>query len=137
MNRARALIFAANEDFGIVLVEAQACGTPIVAYAKGGALETVRRLDARNPTGVFFYEQFAAAINDAIASLEQLPQPIDAASCRANADRFDSPVFRARLMEIVREGWAELKARSSKMPCERTIRGGNTPHAGRPRRGSS
>jgi glycosyltransferase involved in cell wall biosynthesis len=127
MKQARALIFAANEDFGIVLVEAQACGTPIVAYAKGGALETVRGLDARNPTGVFFYEQSAAAINDAIGSLEQLPHPIDAASCRANADRFDSPVFRARLMEIVREGWAELKARSSKMPRERTVRAGNTP----------
>ena len=127
MKQARALIFAANEDFGIVVVEAQACGTPIIAYAKGGALETLRGLDARNPTGVFFYEQSAAAINDAIESLEQLPQPIDAASCRANADRFDAPVFRARLIEIVREGWAELKARSVKIPRERTVRGGKTP----------
>ena len=53
----------------------------------------MRGLDTRNPTGVFFYEQSAAAINDAIGTLEQLPHPIDAASCRPNADRFNSPSF--------------------------------------------
>ena len=55
MQRARAFIFAAEEDFGIVPVEAQACGTPVIAYGKGGALETVRGLHRSDqPTGVFF-----------------------------------------------------------------------------------
>jgi glycosyltransferase involved in cell wall biosynthesis len=122
MKGARALIFASNEDFGIVPVEAQACGTPVIAYAKGGALETVRGLDARNPTGVFFLDQSAEAINGAIDSLEQLAQPIDAANCRANADRFNSANFRASLLETVRQGWAELSARTGRASCDRPAR---------------
>ncbi len=57
LRRARAFIFAAEEDFGILPVEAQACGTPVIAYRRGGVLETVRGLEAAQPTGVFFDEQ--------------------------------------------------------------------------------
>jgi glycosyltransferase involved in cell wall biosynthesis len=53
LQRARAFVFAAEEDFGITLVEAQACGTPVIAFGKGGALEIVRGLDQAEPTGVF------------------------------------------------------------------------------------
>src|SRR5205814_334412 len=58
MQRARAFVFAAREDFGIMPVEAQSCGTPVIAFGKGGALETV--IDGR--TGLFFYEQSATGI---------------------------------------------------------------------------
>src|SRR6266404_5804267 len=56
LRRARAFVFAAEEDFGISVVEAQACGTPVIAYGKGGALETVRDLSEPRPTGMFFDE---------------------------------------------------------------------------------
>lgn len=56
LQRARAFVFAAEEDFGIAPVEAQACGTPVIAFGKGGALETVRGLGlvGEKPTGLFF-----------------------------------------------------------------------------------
>ncbi|HEY5939663.1 MAG TPA: glycosyltransferase, partial [Gemmatimonadales bacterium] len=50
LRRARAFVFAAEEDFGIAPLEAQACGTPVIAYGKGGVLETLRGLDSPNPT---------------------------------------------------------------------------------------
>ena len=57
MQRAKAFVFAAEEDFGISVVEAQACGTPVIAYGKGGALETVLDGSHARPTGLFFDEQ--------------------------------------------------------------------------------
>ena len=68
---ARALIFAAEEDFGIAPVEAQACGTPVIAFAGGGALETVRGLDQPRPTGLFFEAQTAEAIAAAVLRFER------------------------------------------------------------------
>jgi glycosyltransferase involved in cell wall biosynthesis len=53
MQRAKAFVFAAEEDFGITPVEAQACGTPVIAFGKGGSLETIRSLENQHPTGVF------------------------------------------------------------------------------------
>ena len=58
MQKAKAFVFAAEEDFGIVPIEAQACGTPVIAYGKGGALETI--LDKK--TGLFFKEQTVSSI---------------------------------------------------------------------------
>ena len=57
MRGARAFVFAAEEDFGIIPLEAQACGTPVIAYARGAAIETLRGPDSRQPTGVFFATQ--------------------------------------------------------------------------------
>ncbi|WP_226621004.1 glycosyltransferase, partial [Klebsiella quasipneumoniae] len=57
MQKAKAFVFAAEEDFGITPVEAQACGTPVIAFGKGGALETVIEFGKRNPTGLFFNKQ--------------------------------------------------------------------------------
>jgi glycosyltransferase involved in cell wall biosynthesis len=57
MQRAKAFVFAAEEDFGIAPLEAQACGTPVIAFGKGGALETIRGQNNPTPTGLFFYEQ--------------------------------------------------------------------------------
>ena len=92
---ARAFIFAADEDFGIAPVEAQACGMPVIAYARGGALETVRGLEDGAPTGVLFPEQTAEAITTAVRRFEAKAPRITALACRENALRFSAERFRA------------------------------------------
>ncbi len=85
--KAKALIFPGLEDFGIVPVEAQAMGCPIIAYGKGGALETV----VEGKTGVFFYTQDSVALNQAINQFEKLQfQPKD---FQKNIERFKRKVF--------------------------------------------
>ncbi|KWF97780.1 glycosyl transferase family 1 [Burkholderia diffusa] len=102
MRRAKAFVFAAEEDFGISVVEAQACGTPVIAYGKGGALETV--LEPRshaNPTGLFFDEQTPHAIVAAVDDFERAPQRFSPQACRANAERFSADTFRQRFLDYV------------------------------------
>ncbi|MHC5729834.1 MAG: glycosyltransferase, partial [Nostoc sp.] len=72
MSRAKAFVYAACEDFGIALVEAQACGTPVIAYGAGGALETVRdiRSCVDTGTGIFFRTQTEAALVEAVEKFE-------------------------------------------------------------------
>lgn len=72
MQSARAFVFAAEEDFGIIPVEAQACGTPVIAFGKGGALETVRPLGIEEPTGIFFKEQNIASLHEAVSEFEKM-----------------------------------------------------------------
>lgn len=94
MQRARAFVFAAEEDFGITLVEAQACGTPVIALGKGGALETIVSLGtSRRPTGVFFPEQQVASLIEAVEKFERDEHLIDPAHCRSNALRFSRERF--------------------------------------------
>jgi glycosyltransferase involved in cell wall biosynthesis len=94
MRRAKAFVFAAEEDFGISVVEAQACGTPVIAYGKGGALETVLDGSHARPTGLFFDEQTTGAIIDAVEGFELGALKISPADCRANAERFSVKHFR-------------------------------------------
>lgn len=101
MQRACAFVFAAEEDFGITPVEAQACGTPVIAYGKGGALETVRGLAQAQPTGIFFPEQSAAAICAAVDKFESLACVIKPEDCRANAERFSIERFRNEFSVLV------------------------------------
>jgi len=91
-------VFAAEEDFGIVALEAQACGTPVIAYGRGGALETVVGGEEAGDdrTGVFFFEQTRAAIIAAVEAFEAAPD-ISAEACRRNAMRFTREQFRERL----------------------------------------
>jgi glycosyltransferase involved in cell wall biosynthesis len=101
LQRARALLFAAEEDFGILPVEAQACGTPVIALGKGGALETVRGLTHDSPTGVFFPEQEAAAVHAAVQEFLANEGRLAPAACRKNALRFSEQTFRSAFRQFV------------------------------------
>ncbi|MDY7110284.1 MAG: glycosyltransferase [Planctomycetota bacterium] len=94
--RARALIFPQVEDFGIIPVEAQACGCPVLAFAAGGALETVTE-----QTGVFFDAQTPEAIIEAVRALDDAT--ITTAACRANAERFSEEAFDEAMRRQVAE----------------------------------
>jgi glycosyltransferase involved in cell wall biosynthesis len=106
LGAARALIFAAEEDFGITPLEAQACGTPVIAFGGGGALETVRDLDQARPTGLFFEAQTAAAIAAAVERFEREGGGILPEDCRAQAQGFTPERFRAAYLHQVSEAWA-------------------------------
>ena len=113
LRRARAFIFAAEEDFGIAPLEAQACGTPVVAYGKGGVLDTIRPIGQPDPTGVFFQEQTAAALVEAVQRFEREGSQIDPEACRQNALRFTPERFRAELGDFV-----EMQFRRSRLRPE-------------------
>ena len=104
LQRARAFIFAAEEDFGILPVEAQACGTPVIALGVGGALETVVS-DGPGRTGDHYLEPTANGIAAAIRKFEGREAPTIEA-CRANAERFSSARFRAELQLYVEGAWS-------------------------------
>ena len=99
MRRARAFIFAAREDFGIVPLEAQACGTPVIAYGKGGSLETVR--DGK--TGLFFEEQRPAAVAEAVARFERSKADFDPVEIRKHAEHFSIERFRDEFRTFVQK----------------------------------
>lgn len=110
MQRARAFLFAGIEDFGIVMAEAQACGTPVIAFAAGGAAEIVRGESAQRPTGVLFGEPTPDALLDALHRFEEAPGRFATAACRENAMRFDRARFRARFEELLRSHWKRFSA---------------------------
>ena len=98
--QARALVFAGCEDFGIALAEAQACGTPLIAFGRGGARDIVRPLGVLPaPTGILFGKQTVAAIRDAVAQFETHHGAIAPAACRENAIRFSVDRFRREIAQ--------------------------------------
>ncbi|MCC6196234.1 MAG: glycosyltransferase [Burkholderiales bacterium] len=107
---ARAFVFAAEEDFGILPVEAQACGTPVIAYGRGGARETVRDAADARATGVLFDAQSEESIVDAIHRFEALQVPIDLTNCRANSLAFSAPRFAAELIAFIERTRREFVA---------------------------
>jgi glycosyltransferase involved in cell wall biosynthesis len=105
MQNAKAFVFAAEEDFGITPVEAQACGTPVIAYGRGGVCESVRGLDSDRPTGVFFAEQSADSICAAVIEFENSGDRIVPQTCRDNAIRFSTARFQAEFLAFVKQAW--------------------------------
>jgi glycosyltransferase involved in cell wall biosynthesis len=101
LQRAKALVFAADEDFGILPVEAQACGTPVIAFGRGGATETV--IDGE--TGLFFAEQTPESIVAAVDRFESQPLACDASAIREHAERFSIARFRRELSRLVTREW--------------------------------
>jgi glycosyltransferase involved in cell wall biosynthesis len=103
MQRAKAFIFAAEEDFGITPVEAQACGTPVLAFSRGGASETV--LDGK--TGLLFHQQTSAAIQQVVRDFEAMQTQFDPEVIRAHALRFSTERFRDEFRRYVYARWRE------------------------------
>lgn len=101
---ARALVYAAEEDFGIVPVEAQACGTPVIAFGRGGVAETV--LDG--VTGVLFQTQSVEAICNAVHEFESWK--FDPARIRAHSEQFSTERFRTQFGNFVAQAWAGFRA---------------------------
>jgi glycosyltransferase involved in cell wall biosynthesis len=105
MQRAKAFVFAAEEDFGIAPVEAQACGTPVIAFGKGGAAETV----VAGETGIFFQDQNVSSLIKAIEEFEKLR--FDPLRARKNAERFSSERFRREFEALIEREWTKFKER--------------------------
>ncbi len=148
----RAFVFAAQEDFGILPVEAQACGAPVIAFGRGGALETVRGLETpigsetphdpasnrrsetplglqpphssaaghsfetRQPSGLFFPQQTAEAIQTAIGDFERNHDLFQPENCRLNALRFSNQRFRQETAAIVEQALQEFPHRNQAQP---------------------
>jgi len=109
--KSRALLFAADEDFGLVPVEAQAFGCPVIAYGRGGSLETVvaikpgapsgRVSHTSAPTGVFFAEQTPASVIAAILQFESVEDQFNTPEIQRHAHQFDTSVFVSRMHNYV------------------------------------
>jgi glycosyltransferase involved in cell wall biosynthesis len=112
MRAARAFVFAAEEDFGIVLAEALACGTPVIAYGRGAAREPIRA-----NTGLFFDEQSPQAIAAAVAQFESQAYPHSAADCRANALRFTTAQFRQNFVSLVNTQYDQFQRQKNHGTC--------------------
>lgn len=101
---ARAFVFAAEEDFGILPVEAQACGTPVIAYGKGGAMESV--VDGK--TGIFFPDQSVTAIMDAVNRFEAVEHQFNYKEITQHAEGFSTEVFKNQIINFVNKKLTEF-----------------------------
>jgi hypothetical protein len=109
MQKARAFVFAAEEDFGIMPVEAQACGTPVIAFGRGGIRETV--VDGR--TGLFFPRQTPDAIQEAVEAFDSRRERMHPLAIRANAERFGPQRFRRQIRKLMDRLWRNFQRSQS------------------------
>ncbi|MBE9225763.1 glycosyltransferase [Phormidium sp. LEGE 05292] len=103
MANAKAFVYAAYEDFGIAPVEAQACGTPVIAFGAGGTSETVRdiRQHPDSGTGILFAEQSVTAITDAVKTFVTYEGKFNPEIARSHAAKFSPDIFKQRYLEYV------------------------------------
>jgi glycosyltransferase involved in cell wall biosynthesis len=99
MQKAKAFVFAAEEDFGIVPIEALSCGTPVIAFNKGGTAETIQD----GVTGIHFSIQTTEAIQNAVVRFENTQNSFDPAILSEYAKRFDRSIFETRIKDFVKE----------------------------------
>ncbi|MES1025560.1 glycosyltransferase [Gloeocapsa sp. BRSZ] len=114
MAAAKAFVYAACEDFGIAPVEAQACGTPVIAYGAGGALETVRSIGQYSDTGtgIFFATQTEAALMEAIEKFEAYQRVFQPEWIRTHATQFAAPVFREKFLAFLHNSWQDYSTKN-------------------------
>ncbi|WP_151831566.1 glycosyltransferase family 4 protein [Acinetobacter ursingii] len=110
MQRAKAFVFAAEEDFGITPVESQACGTPVIAFGKGGALETVNAKLNEQPTGIFFDKQEVASLISAVENFENNSGLYLPENCRQHALKFSNQRFHSEIEQYVKQKWEAKQA---------------------------
>jgi glycosyltransferase involved in cell wall biosynthesis len=108
--RCRAFIFPGEEDFGITPLEAQASGRPVIAFGRGGSLETV----VEGETGLFFEAQTPEELERALARFEAGDHAITPEKCVANASRFSAVRFRAEIEAFVARAWEEHESRGKR-----------------------
>lgn len=101
LQRCRALLFPGEEDFGIVPIEAQSCGTAVIAYGVGGATETVVPLGEANSTGVWFTGPSVESLVSAMQRYETEGSMIRPEVCRANAEQYGAERFREQMEQAV------------------------------------
>lgn len=99
----QALIFPQEEDFGIVALEAMACGRPVIAYRGGGALESIDE----NKTGIFFEQQTAQSLIEAVKKFE--PNSFNSLQIRQRAQEFDREEFKNKIKDFIEKSWKEFK----------------------------
>ncbi len=113
----RALLFPGEEDFGIVPVEAQSFGKPVIAYASGGVLETVRGIfpneaELENPTGVFFRDKSLSGLTKAILQFESMEQEFRPETIRQHSLQFDSAIFKRHISEFIASAVRDFRAKN-------------------------
>ncbi len=109
MRRSKALIVAAEEDFGISMVEAQACGIPVIAYGRGGSLEIIRGMEHKTPTGVHFHKQEIGEIQRAVRTFQDSQGLFNKNYIRANAERFSESIFQKQILKSVALEWTKIQ----------------------------
>jgi glycosyltransferase involved in cell wall biosynthesis len=109
LRHCKAFIFAAKEDFGIMPLEAQACGAPVIAFGEGGAQDTVRGEGTAHQTGLFFNQQTKDSLQSAIIKFENLSQPVQVNDCRANAEIFSNRRFQEEFYNFVANAWNDFQ----------------------------